>query len=48
MSNDAFFLLQQINIYPNVTVNLWVNLCRLAFTFDDFNFVKASTEKIGK
>ena len=25
-----------------------VNLCRLAFTYDDFNFVKASTKKIGK
>ena len=29
-------------------VKLGVNLCRLAFTFDEFNFVKASTKKIGK
>ena len=48
MSNGVFLFSLQKIISPNVAVNRGVNGWRLAFQFDDFNFVKVSTKKIGK
>ena len=46
MSNEVFFFLQII-IDRTVMVNRGVNRWQLTFQFDDFNFAKASAQKIG-